>query len=225
MRRAAALLTLTVVLLGAGTRSWDPPSASACSCGNECDPSFPHEQIIVEGRIAGWTRLRDNPPGVFTPIAVSIVIERVYRGSVPTAFTMVDGASLMTTQSNGTGLRWAGATGSCGTFDEDPTGLWVIAALRLDDFGRYRMNRLATPFLAREPTGEQYNRLVASLTANVGPPAAGSAGLAAARESGTSWGGRFVLGAVLASAIALSAAWAAWRRRARATPAASRPGG
>ncbi len=173
--RGLVLALVLALAAASGTAGTAPRAAFACSCGNECERIVHEADLIVEGRITGWERVRpDSEPGAWIPINVSMNVERVYRGAVPTPFRMTDHASLISTNVNGDHLSWGGAAGACGSFDEDPTGRYVIAALYRRPDGSFQMGRPATVFLSDNPGGDYYDAVVQKLTANVGPPAAGS---------------------------------------------------
>lgn len=161
----------------------DVDMAGACSCGNDCEGAVHQADLIVEGRITAWERA----PGYFgdeytsyVPILLRMDVKRVFKGTTAVPLVLVDSASLTIISEDGTKTAWVGAAGACGSFDEEPTGLYVIAALYRDQRGNYRMSRITTVFLGQEPGGERYDFVVAKLTENVGPPVVGSAGLAAA---------------------------------------------
>lgn len=146
----------------------------ACSGGPDCAAIMPNADLIVEGRILAWEPAPDYERfGMFTPISVTVDVERVFKGEVLPGFAMIDATSLEV-RTGERQLRWYGGSGACGSFDEDPTGLYIIAALYRDDRGYYRMNRLANAFLGYEPGGEQYDYAVARLTYEVGPPVTGT---------------------------------------------------
>ena len=161
-----------------------PGTANACSCGPECEDVVHNADLIVEGRITDWQRTDGyTSPGTYLPIILRMEVLRVFKGTVPPRFALVDHASLYSPRLDGTEEHWSGAGGACGSFDEDPKGLWVIAALYRDEFGNYRMGRPATVFLGSEPGGPHYDFVVSKLTQNVGPPATGT-GAASHRAEG-----------------------------------------
>ncbi len=167
-----ALIALAVAACGAvlGTSV-----ALACSCGNECDSIVHNADLIVEGRVTGWEPAEGYERfGQFVPVVVRLEPVRVFKGIAPNPVPMVDIASLILSSQDGGQRMWAGAAGACGSFDDDPTGLYIIAALYRDDLGNYRMGRPATVFVGRDPGGTNYDFIVAKLTANVGPPQAGT---------------------------------------------------
>jgi hypothetical protein len=143
--RWAALAVVVALAALLGTRSWEPEAALACSCGPDCDDIVHTADLIVEGRLTSWNRTdRYEPLGQFIPILLSMHVDRVFKGVVPAGFTLVDRASLHSTRQDREPTGWAGAAGACGTFDQDPVGHWIIAALYRDELGNYRISRLAT---------------------------------------------------------------------------------
>jgi hypothetical protein len=167
------LLGLSVVI--SANSGWTAETVDACSCGPSCEQVVHEADLIVEGRITDWERTDDYPsPSTYVAITLHMEVVRVFRGSVPPGFTLVDQASLYSPRSDGTDIRWEGSGGGCGSFDEEPHGLWVIAALYRDELGNYRMGRPSTVFLGKEAAGGQYDFIVANLIANVGPPVTGS---------------------------------------------------
>ncbi len=209
------VLALALSLAAAiGTAGTAPRAVLACSCGNECERIVHEADLIVEGRITGWERTGPDPgPGAWIPITVSMDVARVYRGAVPTPFRMTDLASLITFNVNGDHLSWGGAGGACGSFDEDPPGRYIIAALYRRPDGSFQMGRPATVFLADNPGGDYYDAVVQKLTANVGPPAAGSGHATPARSASLSPPAIAVSLVLLAASAALLAASLPRRRR------------
>ncbi|MEO6045585.1 MAG: hypothetical protein ABIQ47_16925 [Tepidiformaceae bacterium] len=169
------LVMLLAALFAANGVGWTPPAAHACSCGPDCESAVHDADLIVEGRIIGWQRSDAyDSPTTYLPITLDMRVARVFKGAVPATLRLVDQASLYSARQDREPTGWAGSGGACGSFDEDPTGLWVIAAVYHDELGNYRMNRITTVFLSAQPGGDWYDIIVAKLAANVGPPVAGS---------------------------------------------------
>ena len=194
----AGITLFAATLLGAGIPRAD--EASACSCGPNCAEIVPNADIIIEGRILGWEQAPEyERAGTFMPIRLALDIERVFKGAVPADFAVADGASLEVWGEDGAEYHWYGSSGACGSFDEDPTGLYIIAALSRDERGYFRMNRLANVFIGYEPGGVYYDSAVAYLTSEVGPPATGTGGPGVSVPD-TNDSRAAVLGALLATA-------------------------
>jgi hypothetical protein len=171
----AALVLVTAALFGARVPA--PAPVNACSCGPACDEIVPGADLIVEGRITGWEAAPEyERVGGYMPIRLHFDVVRVFKGSVPPDFVVADGTSLELRGERGSEQAWSGSGGACGSFDEDPTGLYMISALYWDERGYFRMGRLANPFIGAGPEGEPYESIVARLTQQVGPPVTGTAG-------------------------------------------------
>ncbi len=152
--------------------------AYACSAGPDWDP-IAESDIIVGGRITGWELIekgQDSDPktgepvvdGPYDPIRVEMAVARVYKGSAPANIRVIDAASLL-------GDEWVGASGACGPFDSDPTGMYFIMGLRIDDLDRYRPNRLLVFHAGQEPA-ESYDDLPLSYLAPLLPGALPTSG-------------------------------------------------
>lgn len=163
----AALTAASVMLM----IDWlDAPSGYACSVGPDFNP-VESSDVIVEGRFTGYEILPDAPlPGLetnpktgepardaYVPIAVSMRVERVHRGYVPTEEIMlVDPRSLSPVPSGESEYTWMGSGGACGTFNSDPTGQYALIGLTENDDGTYAPSGPRTFFIGEGPAGEDY---------------------------------------------------------------------
>jgi hypothetical protein len=218
MRRPILLLVavaMTAVLLARSAA----PVAHACSGGGH---PVETSDVIVAGRISGWspienaTRFQGGPDipfddpnyyGPYDPIRVQLEVERVYKGNVPQRINLVDGSSL-------SGNQWWGASGACGAFDFDPTGKYVVFGLSIDDFGRYRSNRLLNFYIGDQPPTDYSSRFMTDLSVLL-PGYAPSVAAEKSTDSDTS----SLLPVAAAAGVAITlvvllAAAFAWRRRA-----------
>jgi hypothetical protein len=149
-----ALVLLAIQLLLA-------PPTYACSTGPEFNP-VAEADLIVGGRIVGWEELPGGSNSPFTPIRLTLEVDQHLKGAASATVTFVDQSSVYS--SNGQ-IVWAGASGSCGAFDSDPTGQYVVLGLDTAPDGGLASNLLLTFFNGAEPSGEAYTRALERLTA------------------------------------------------------------
>lgn len=152
--------------------------AYACSVGPDFDP-IAESDVIVAGRIVGWELIEDaltvdlksvdSPDdvpsdyiGPYDPIRLTMEVGSVYKGSVSTVITLVDGASLFVDPLTGQ-HRWVGSSGACGAFDRDPTDMFAIFGLCARDDGSYGPSLPLHFFLGDEPHGERYDYAMSRL--------------------------------------------------------------
>ena len=135
--------------------------ALACSAGPDWDP-IAESEIIVEGRITGWTERHDlnTQPGSFIPVEMTVRVERVFKGNPAPEITFVDGASYTRGANNAGQNRWAGGGGACGTFDVDPTGATVILGLNRGEAGELRSHRLRSFYVGFDVSEEWYDSVI-----------------------------------------------------------------
>lgn len=149
-------------------------AAHACSCP-DCDP-VADAPIIVGGTITGWREAMPtyNPQQAsFAPIWVDVAVDTVYRGSTAAAITVLDTGSYF---EDGGEPAWQGASGSCGAFDADPTGAYIVTALVPRPDGAYEGGRLRLIYIGEASHGPDFDAAVARLGAtSPAPPASGSA--------------------------------------------------
>lgn len=209
-----AAVAIAALLLPAGVRP-----AYACSAGPDFD-AVAESDVIVAGQITGWRERADipspfeqapeksAPEAPFLVIGVQLEVERIFKGDAPAVLEIVDVASLEPHTH-----RWLGASGSCGAFDFDPTGMYAIMGLKRGEDGSLRSNRLLTFFMGSAPQGELYEDALARLS-SLGPgalPPTGSAPPAGEPGAGVSWL-PIITGSSLAAALAAASA-ALLRRR------------
>ena len=198
-----AVLILCASAIGATLRV---TGANGCSCGPDCDSNIDDADLIVEGRINSWARVDGYPKlGDYLPIAVDLQVSRTFKGSPAAEVTLVNGASLYPTSQDGTKTGWGGSGGACGSFDEDPTGLYLIAGVYRDEFGNYRMNRTPTMFLGRSASGPNYEFAVARAARAIGAPSSGNAKVLAGTGTGGGIVDAFEVGFIAVGVIMLAA--------------------
>lgn len=165
---AAAALGLVGVLAAGGS----PPPALACSVVPRWDPIEDAENIVA-GRFTGWELAgKTDPLSLFAPVRVHMRVERVFKGQAPPELDIVDSASLKV-YDHEPRYVWAGYSGSCGTFDFDPTGLYgIISVSDADGDGTFGSWTFGWLYVGEEPEGERYDepvsRLESELSARVG---------------------------------------------------------
>lgn len=168
--RAILILGILTVSAGGAVVADVSNVADACSC-SDCDVVV-DAPAIVGGRVGSWYESEIPAPGFFTTIVARIEVDQVFKGSTSDTVRVVDIASLSKSPSG-----WFGASGGCGSFDEDPTGKYIILGLEPypDDEALVRSNRLWLLYIGDEPKGEWYERALARL-APLGPPSPPNAG-------------------------------------------------
>lgn len=153
-----------IVLLAAVPALWSliapgAPRAYACSPDPGYDP-ISDSDVIVAGRFQGWQEANDLAiVGDFTPVRVSMTVDRVFKGDALEGIEIIDTASLISYGGEG---AWAGGDDSCGAFDADPTGMYGILGLNKvgDDYEASILSRL---FIGAEPQGQIYDTWLARL--------------------------------------------------------------
>ncbi len=82
-------------------------------------------------------------------------IDHVWKGRLPPEAEIVDRASLMLqpvfTDSEEQHVAWAGSSGACGAFDEDPSGSYAVVGLVTAPDGTLQTMRLRVFYLSRQP--------------------------------------------------------------------------
>ena len=132
--------------------------------------------IIVGGRITGWEETQtsesvyprptddievskgDEPP--FITVRVTMAVETFFKGNGPPSLSIVDSGSLLKDIH-----EWAGGSGFCGSFDDDPAGRYAIIGLTRNDDGEWQANRLRMFFLGEQPQGAAYESALTRLVA------------------------------------------------------------
>ncbi len=174
------LLLVLGALAVAGLGAAGPKSAFACSVGPDFD-AVESADIIVAGRVTGWELITHftrwdpksaEPPvddrnyyGPYQPIRLYLEVERVYKGPRVTSIGIIDAASLEIYDGV---QQWVGSSGTCGAFDSDPSGQYVILGLGHDRFGRYRPSLPLAFFVGAEPAGDRYERALKRVNAEAG---------------------------------------------------------
>jgi len=228
MKRLAlplAALTLVGLWLSAGSRP-----ANACSTGPDFD-AVRDSEVIVAGRIIGWELIEnvtrwdhitepepyDDPNyyGPYDPIRVGMSVSQVLKGSAPSKIDLVAGNTLLVQEESGEDrYSWVGTHGACGAFSSDPTDMYAILGLRIDDFGRYHPSLPLAFFIGPEPPGSFDDPRLAGLAPLLpgSLPSAGGTPLAGESTRDTPWL-TIALGAAVAGAgVAATTAWLAKRR-------------
>jgi hypothetical protein len=170
-----------------------PQAVHACSGGPDWDP-VAESHVIVGGQITSWARATDVPPSAgFTPIRVTMRIDHVWKGSTA-GRPIIDLHSLR--EDTGTTL-WAGSSGACGVFDEDPTGMYAVFGLYDAGDGVLHPGLLHRFYLSTQPYDPTN---VAFGMHRLGLPGTGGGG----DGVGAGWSGREIV-ALLAAGTGLAA--------------------
>lgn len=156
-----AALAIAGLLLPTGA-----PPAYACSV----DPDFDlvaESDAIVGGRFTGWEIAgATDPSSLWVPVRVHMRVDRVFKGDVPSEIDIVDSRSLhdySQFEDHDPKYVWAGASGACGAFDFDPTGVYAIMGLWEEEDGSYSSSIFGWFFVGEEPEGEYYARALLRL--------------------------------------------------------------
>jgi hypothetical protein len=145
--------------------------AFACSAGDDFDP-IAGSELVVGGWVIAWQDRPDlSTMGELHAVAIDLQVDRVFKGTLPAGFEVIDNGSYMPGADG-----WFGGLGACGSFDADPTGSYVIAGLSRAEDGTYQMNRLRTFFVGKAPSGSNYETALARLS-RIAPPVTGNGGL------------------------------------------------
>ena len=149
-----------------------PALVHACSAGSDFN-AVTESEVIVEGRITRWhpTDHQGLPATwTFSRIQLEMQVTKTHKGDTGSEISFTDAASL-----SNSGQSWAGGSGACGAFDQDPTDAYVILGLNRSEDGTLATNRLQTFYIGEEPAGERYEsalRRLQGLSA-VRPPLTG----------------------------------------------------
>ena len=166
-------------------------TAYACSVGPDWDPVM-QSDVIVVGRLTSWREApeyrtapfpQEKGAWPFMPVEVTMRVDQSLKGDVPSTLRFVDAGSLST---HDLPRRWIGSGGSCGTFNEEPAGLYVVLGLRRHEDGSLRSSLPLRFFMGPEMTQEGREQVARRLGefGLVVPPSLGSAGLAGGPERG-----------------------------------------
>jgi hypothetical protein len=125
-------------------------------------------------------------------VRVTLNVEASFKGNAgPGAIEFYDTASLFREGQGPPG--WHGSSGSCGAFNADPTGHYVLLGLARAEDGTLRSHLLRTFFIGErsEFSGARYDRTreildsfgltLPSVPRFLGPPSTGDAGLVSTR--------------------------------------------
>ena len=137
MRRNALAISIALALLVA-----HPFPAAACSVGPDFYPSD-YTQLLVLGR-AESIALGPRTAVGYVEATVTLDVMHVYRGATASPLRFVDSRSLVAETDPRTGraeIHFAGASGGCGTIDEDPVGKFVLIGLAWGEDSRWHANR------------------------------------------------------------------------------------
>ena len=173
-----SLAGISAAILGLVAYSLAPTPAYACSAGPDFDP-IATSDVIVEGRFLDWELAPDlNRGDAYLGIRVEMAVQRVWKGQVAgEIITMVDSASLGPPYPGHDEYEWIGASGACGAFDADPTGLYAIMGLSQRDDGTFGPSRFLYFYLGDDAGGERYDlalQRMASYPGAAALPALGS---------------------------------------------------
>lgn len=141
----ATVLVFTVI---AATLALAAPAA-ACSAG-PFDPRAATD-LLIAGRVTAIEIAPTASRTGFRRTAVTVAVDAVLRGRAPgSVVTFVDDASAYVDPLGV--VRFAGGSGACGVLDEDPTGRYVVIALKRAPDGVLQANRLYGAAFADGPT-------------------------------------------------------------------------
>lgn len=163
----AVCLMLLAALLGMSPLTPDP--ARACSPGPGYDPRA-ESDVIIEGRVQRWTPSLGTT-GMFTHVVIDVSVIRVLQGSTPNGtISFVDRASYVAERDS-----WEPG-GSCGSFNEDPEGAFLVIGLTKGADGLWHSSRLRIFFIGEGPSGPDYEAAIRRFTATEtpGPPRSGT---------------------------------------------------
>lgn len=157
LRLVAGLVALPFVLLLFAAMAVPPRMARACSAGPDFDP-VASSDVIVGGHVISYERLAGPAPAggkggsIFTPVALNLEAQHFWKGDIVEGELVIDRRSLMVSSGAGGGeARWAGASGSCGALDDDPTGMYAVFGLSRNSEGALTTNRLTTFYIGQAP--------------------------------------------------------------------------
>ena len=125
--------------------------------------------MIAEGWVDRVT-LRPDLPGAstaYTPVEITLRVERLLKGSAPNPLTFVDPRSAVQLP-DGTVL-WGGASGACGILDADPTGQYALIVFRRDTESRLTVNRIDGASFGNGPDALRVRELRQRITAQLRP--------------------------------------------------------
>ena len=177
VKLAALVTATTLVALVIALGIAPAPAVYGCSAGSDYD-AVADSDLIVVGQVVAW-RARPGRASrtEFTPVEVTIAVERVLKGAAGDTVAAFDDTSYLAQRDT-----WAGGAGACGAFHSDPAGAYVILGLKRGEDGSLTTNRLRSFYVSvgGRPEGRPgyelaLERLGAAIP--VRPPATGSAGL------------------------------------------------
>jgi hypothetical protein len=180
----ALLLVLLLLAASVGLVA-DPEGALACSCP-DCD-SVRDSDVIVGGRVLGWSRSSTpGPDPMAIPLDIHVTVDHVWKGSAPAQTDLFDPLSLVNLKDptrNDVPDRfvWMGGGGACQAFTEDPTGKYIVVGFDVGGEGARRVIGLRVFFLGDGPAGERWAAALRRLEA-VGTPYPPDAGNSATAE-------------------------------------------
>jgi hypothetical protein len=149
-------------------------AAPAHACSPIPDPPHPLDRndVVIEGRVTGWTRFErsDFPETDGQPIEITLQVQKVYKGPESTRVTFIDVWSLERGPDEGWGVE-----PPCGsaTFRKDPTGQYLVAGLLTAEKagipeGYFLL--VESFFAGDEPDGEGYDAALKMLSRPDGTP-------------------------------------------------------
>jgi hypothetical protein len=123
--------------------------ASACSPDADYDPVASSETIVA-GWLTSWRLLPKNDTSAFTPVHVTMMVQRVYKGNPTSTLTFIDERTYMELPATNTSPAqaiWAASAGACGTFGSDPTGRYAVMGFAYAEDGTLRASGPRTFYL------------------------------------------------------------------------------
>jgi hypothetical protein len=103
-----------------------------------------YTQLLVLGRTRSIDLGARTAVG-YLEATVTLEVIHVYRGATTSPLRFVDSRSVVAEPDPRTGrveIHFAGASGGCGTIDEDPVGRYVLIALARGEDSRWHANRI-----------------------------------------------------------------------------------
>ncbi len=198
-----------------------PRAAYACSGGEPFDPN--RASLIAEGRVERVTLRQDlRPPATpgakgggispFTPVEVSMRVERTLKGQTAGRVTFIERSSVEILPDGR--VIYAGASGACGILDADPTGKYALIVFTANPQGQLAVHRLQGAAFGDGPDDLRIARsrqyIGSRLTPGLPSTGAGGAGATAPRRG---WHDELATTAILVTAAGLLVAGGRYRHK------------
>ena len=136
---------------------------AACLGGDDYNATS-EADVIVAGLVQAWQVFgRPQLPGSLVAIRLTLAIDRIFKGRMAGTASVIDTTSLL--QDPHGQQFWLGGRETCGAFDDDPTGAYVIIGLTRWRDGTYRTELRRTFFVGAGSRGAEYQQALNRLTA------------------------------------------------------------